>query len=63
MLIIGRAEASPPLSVEFPEFSLYLFIGEHSEPTLSVKFENFRYIYRFIYIYISGRTSYCKCST
>ena len=25
-IIIGRAEASPPLSVQFAEFSLYLFI-------------------------------------
>ena len=37
MVIIGQAEASQPLSVEFSEFLLYLFI----------------YLFiRFIYIYI-----------
>ena len=57
LFVIGRAEASPPLSVEFAEFSLYLFIylfiGERkrAHPCL-LNLPKFRYIYLFIYMFI-----------
>ena len=44
--IIRQVEASPPLFVQFAEFSLYLFIGSEASLLYSeFNLPNFRYIY------------------